>query len=71
MNCINPAFAHEVSHIELGGLSFRDVLNILEKLQADIVAANVVKFNLQRGTFDRMELLMLLCSSLLGASGKY
>lgn len=54
VDCLDPAFAPGVSHIEPGGLSFRDVLNILHNLQADIVAADVVEFNPQRDTVDGM-----------------
>ena len=35
-------------------VSFRDVLNILQNLQADVVAADVVEFNPQRDTVDGM-----------------
>ncbi|KAJ8748980.1 hypothetical protein K2173_013419 [Erythroxylum novogranatense] len=54
VDCLDPAFAPGVSHIEAGGLSFRDVLNILHNLQGDIVAADVVEFNPQRDTVDGM-----------------
>lgn len=54
VDCLDPAFAPGVSHIEPGGLSFRGVLNILNNLQADIVAADVVEFNPQRDTADGM-----------------
>ncbi|KNA16731.1 hypothetical protein SOVF_086490 [Spinacia oleracea] len=54
VDCLDPAFAHGVSHFEPGGLSFRDVLNILHNLQGDIVAADVVEFNPQRDTADGM-----------------
>ncbi|KAK8963183.1 Arginase [Platanthera guangdongensis] len=54
VDCLDPAFAPGVSHIEPGGLSFRDVLNILHNLQADVVAADVVEFNPQRDTVDGM-----------------
>ncbi|XLU46340.1 hypothetical protein S245_041154 [Arachis hypogaea] len=54
VDCLDPAFAPGVSHIEPGGLSFRDVLNILHNLQGDIVAADVVEFNPQRDTVDGM-----------------
>ncbi|KAJ6791940.1 arginase 1, mitochondrial [Iris pallida] len=54
VDCLDPAFAPGVSHIEPGGLSFRDVLNILQNLQGDIVAADVVEFNPQRDTVDGM-----------------
>ena len=54
VDCMDPAFAPGVSHIEPGGLSFRDVLNILHNLQADVVGADVVEFNPQRDTVDGM-----------------
>ncbi|KAG8391646.1 hypothetical protein BUALT_Bualt01G0209000 [Buddleja alternifolia] len=54
VDCLDPAFAPGVSHIEPGGLSFRDVLNILHNLKGDIVAADVVEFNPQRDTVDGM-----------------
>ncbi|KAF1868162.1 hypothetical protein Lal_00018678 [Lupinus albus] len=54
VDCLDPAFAPGVSHIEPGGLSFRDVLNILHNLEGDVVAADVVEFNPQRDTVDGM-----------------
>ncbi|GAU25655.1 hypothetical protein TSUD_265820 [Trifolium subterraneum] len=54
VDCLDPAFAPGVSHIEPGGLSFRDVLNILQNLQGDVVAGDVVEFNPQRDTVDGM-----------------
>ncbi|CAD6260889.1 unnamed protein product [Miscanthus lutarioriparius] len=54
VDCLDPEFAPGVSHIEPGGLSFRDVLNILQNLQGDVVAADVVEFNRQRDTVDGM-----------------
>jgi arginase len=54
VDCLDPAFAPGVSHIEPGGLSFRDVLNILQNLQGAVVAADVVEFNPQRDTVDGM-----------------
>ncbi|KMZ57542.1 Agmatinase [Zostera marina] len=54
VDCLDPAFAPGVSHIEPGGLSFRDVLNILQNLQGNVVGADVVEFNPQRDTVDGM-----------------
>ncbi|KAF3777894.1 Arginase 1 [Nymphaea thermarum] len=54
VDCLDPAFAPGVSHLEPGGLSFRDVLNIIHNLQGDVVAADVVEFNPQRDTVDGM-----------------
>ncbi|CAI8600114.1 unnamed protein product [Vicia faba] len=54
VDCLDPAFAPGVFHIEPGGLSFRDVLNILHNLQGDVVAGDVVELNPQRDTVDGM-----------------
>ncbi|KAL5059450.1 hypothetical protein RYX36_031054 [Vicia faba] len=54
VDCLDHAFAPGVSHIEPGGLSFRDVLNILHNLQGDVVAGDVVELNPQRDTVDGM-----------------
>ncbi|XP_062091615.1 arginase 1, mitochondrial [Humulus lupulus] len=54
VDSLDPAFAPGVSHIEPGGLSFRDILNILHNLKGDVVAADVVEFNPQRDTVDGM-----------------
>ncbi|KAL5065485.1 hypothetical protein RYX36_027222 [Vicia faba] len=54
VDCLDPAFAPGVSHIEPGGLYFRDVLNILHNLQGDVVAGDVVELNPQRDTVDGM-----------------
>ncbi|KAG6427983.1 hypothetical protein SASPL_112231 [Salvia splendens] len=50
VDCLDPAFVPGVSHFEPGGLSFRDVLNVLHNLKGDIVAADVVEYNPQRDT---------------------
>ncbi|KAL2641974.1 hypothetical protein R1flu_009561 [Riccia fluitans] len=54
VDCLDPAYAPGVSHIEPGGLSFRDVMNILQNVQGDIVGGDVVEFNPQRDTVDGM-----------------
>lgn len=54
VDCLDPAFAPGVSHIEPGGLSFRDVMNIVQNLQGNIVGGDVVEFNPQRDTVDGM-----------------
>ncbi|KAK7349647.1 hypothetical protein VNO77_07170 [Canavalia gladiata] len=54
VDSLDPAFAPGVSHIESGGLSFRDILNILQKLRGDIVGGDVVEYNIQRDTADDM-----------------
>lgn len=54
VDCLDPGFASGVSHIESGGLSFRDVMRILQNLKGDIVAGDVVEYNPQRDTSHLM-----------------
>lgn len=48
MDVLDPAFAPGVSHHEPGGLSTRDVLRIIQGLQAPLVGADIVEFNPRR-----------------------
>lgn len=48
MDALDPAFAPGVSHHEPGGLSTRQVLNMLHGLKADIVGMDVVEVNPER-----------------------
>ena len=45
MDAIDPAYAPGVSHHEPGGLSVRDVLNVLHRIEAPIIGADVVEYN--------------------------
>ena len=45
MDALDPAFAPGVSHHEPGGLSVRDILNVLHRIEAPIVGADVVEYN--------------------------
>jgi arginase family enzyme len=45
MDALDPAFAPGVSHREPGGFSTREVLSILQNLDADVVGADLVEFN--------------------------
>ncbi|WP_366512898.1 agmatinase [Sphingomonas telluris] len=45
MDALDPAFAPGVSHHEPGGLSVRDILSVLHRLQGSIVGADVVEYN--------------------------
>jgi agmatinase len=45
MDVLDPAFAPGVSHHEPGGLATRDLLRMIQNLQAPIVGADVVEFN--------------------------
>ncbi len=42
---IDPAFAPGVSHREPGGLSSREVINIIQQINAPLVGADIVEFN--------------------------
>jgi agmatinase len=44
----DPAFAPGVSHHEPGGLSVRDVLNVLHRVRGPIVGADIVELNPSR-----------------------
>ena len=45
MDVLDPAFAPGVSHHEPGGFSTRDVLGIIQRLEAPLVGADIVEFN--------------------------
>jgi len=49
---IDPAFAPGVSHPEPGGLSVRDIINILHSIDAPIVGADIVEYNPVRDTYN-------------------
>ena len=45
MDALDPAFAPGVSHYEPGGLSVRDILSILHRIEGPIIGADVVEYN--------------------------
>jgi arginase len=45
MDALDPAFAPGVSHHEPGGLSTRQVINLIHRLRADIIGLDVVECN--------------------------
>lgn len=45
IDVLDPAFAPGVSHREAGGLSTRQVIDILQAINAPLVAADIVEFN--------------------------
>ena len=45
IDALDPAFAPGVSHFEPGGLSVRDVLNIIQKINVPIIGADIVEYN--------------------------
>lgn len=48
MDCLDPAYAPGVSHHEPGGMSTRDVLEIIQNLKGNLVGADIVEFNPDR-----------------------
>jgi agmatinase len=45
MDCLDPAFAPGVSHLEPGGFSTRQALAMIQQVKAPVVAADLVEFN--------------------------
>ena len=45
LDALDPAFAPGVSHPEPGGLSTRDILNTLSKINGEIVGGDIVEYN--------------------------
>jgi arginase family enzyme len=42
---LDPAFAPGVSHPEPGGLSVRDVINQIQRLEGRVIGADLVEYN--------------------------
>ncbi|WDE11354.1 agmatinase [Thalassomonas haliotis] len=45
IDALDPAFAPGVSHREPGGFSSREVINLIHKINAPLVGADIVEFN--------------------------
>jgi agmatinase len=48
MDVLDPAFAPGISHYEPGGLSTRQVLDIIQRIEVEIVGADIVEYNPRR-----------------------
>ncbi len=48
MDCLDPAFAPGVSHHEPGGMTTRELLEIIQNLKGSIVGADIVEYNPDR-----------------------
>ncbi|MEL6822217.1 MAG: arginase family protein [Calditrichota bacterium] len=48
MDGFDPAYAPGVSHHEPGGLSSREVINLIQNLDAEVVGADIVEYNPNR-----------------------
>jgi arginase len=48
MDCLDPAFAPGVSHHEPGGLTTRQVIDIIHRVKGNIIGADIVEYNPDR-----------------------
>jgi arginase len=48
LDCLDPAFAPGVSHQEPGGMTTRDVLELIQGLKGKLVGADIVEYNPER-----------------------
>lgn len=48
MDAFDPAFAPGVSHHEPGGLTSREVINLIHSIDAEIIGADIVEYNPHR-----------------------
>jgi arginase family enzyme len=62
LDVLDPAFAPGVSHHEPGGMSSRQLIEFLHKLEAPIVGADIVEYNPRR---DPSEITAMLAVKLL------
>jgi arginase len=53
LDVLDPAFAPGVSHFEPGGLTTRELVDILQGLQGHVVGADIVEFNPRQDTSGR------------------
>ena len=61
MDALDPAFAPGVSHHEPGGLSTRQVLEIIQKIPVPILGADIVEYNPKR---DSNGVTAMVCAKL-------
>ena len=52
MDVFDPAFAPGVSHHEPGGMTSRQVIDIIQQIEAPIIGADIVEYNPQRDNND-------------------
>ena len=62
MDALDPAFAPGVSHREPGGLSTRQAIGLIQRLQARVIGADIVEFNPR---MDPAQITATVCGKLL------
>jgi agmatinase len=62
VDALDPAFAPGVSHREPGGLSTRQAIDLIQRLKATVVGADIVEFNPR---MDPAQITGTVCSKLL------
>lgn len=48
LDCLDPAYAPGISHHEPGGMSTREILEIIQNLKGELVGADIVELNPER-----------------------
>lgn len=67
LDVFDPAYAPGVSHHEPGGLSTRDVLDIIHQLDCNVVGADIVEYNPERDHHDMTAMVAAKFVKELGA----
>ncbi len=62
IDALDPAFAPGVSHHEPGGLTTREVLNIIQEVEVPILGADIVEYNPKRDIHD---MTAMVCAKFL------
>jgi len=62
IDALDPAFAPGVSHHEPGGLSTRQVIDIIQKIKVPIIGADIVEYNPTR---DINDMTAMVCAKFL------
>jgi len=62
IDALDPAFAPGVSHREPGGLSTRQAIGLIQRLQARVIGADIVEFNPR---MDPAQITATVCGKLL------
>lgn len=70
IDALDPAFAPGVSHLEPGGLSVRQIIDVLHHINVPIIGADIVEFNPTRDINDMTAMVAIklykeLCGKML------